>query len=206
MLKKMNLPNKLTLLRIVLVPVFVVFMCLPADLKWARYVALGIYLVAAITDMLDGKISRKKGLITNFGKIMDPLADKLLISSAFIVLAGLGIIPSYIAVIIVFRDFFANSIRMFGADKNVVIAASLSGKIKTATEMISIPFAILDSVISTHGGFLAFLSMSKTLTMSVAVLGVNIFMSILVILAVIATIWSLIDYMFKFSKYIDFEK
>ena len=206
MFKKMNLPNKLTILRIILVPVMVVFMCLPTDWVWPLYVALGIYIVAAITDLLDGKISRKKGLVTNFGKIMDPLADKLLISSAFIMLTGIGIIPAWITVIIIFRDFFANSIRMFGADKNVVIAASLSGKIKTASEMLSIPFAILDKQLVVNSGFFSFLDMSNSLSMSGIALAINVFMSVLVSVAVIATIVSLIDYIMKFKKYINVEE
>lgn len=206
MLKKMNLPNKLTMLRILLVPIFVVFMALPQEYIWPKYVALGLYIIAAATDFADGKISRKYNLITDFGKIMDPLADKLLISSAFIMLAGLGVIPAYIAVIIVFRDFFANSIRMFGADKNVVIAASLSGKIKTAAELIAVPFAILDSAISSNGGLFAFIDPSKALSLSVFSLAINIFMTVLILVAVIATLWSLVDYTLKFKKYIDVEK
>lgn len=206
MLKKLNLPNKLTLLRIVLVPVFVVFMCLPTEWIWPLYVAISVYIVAALTDLFDGRISRKEGLVTNFGKIMDPLADKLLISSAFILLTGLGIIPSYLTVIIIFRDFFANSIRMFGADKNVVIAASLSGKIKTASEMLAIPFAILDKILVPNGGFLAFIDMSKSISMSGLSLAINIFMTVLVLLAVVSTVWSLIDYIIKFKKYINVEE
>ena len=206
MLKKMNLPNKLTVLRIILVPVFVVFMCLPTSWAWPLYVALGIYVIAAITDLLDGRISRKKNLVTNFGKIMDPLADKLLISSAFIMLTGIGVIPAWITVIIVFRDFFANSIRMFGADKNVVIAASLSGKIKTASEMLAIPFAILDKQLVLNGGYFSFLNLSNSLTMSGFALAINIFMSVFITLAIVATVISLIDYIIKFKKYINVEE
>lgn len=204
MLKKMNLPNKLTVLRIVLVPIFIVIMCLPQDRIWVRYTALGIFLVAAITDFLDGQISRKKNLVTNFGKIMDPLADKLLVSAGFIMLTGVGTIPAYVTAIIIFRDFFANSIRMFGADNNVTIAASLSGKIKTAIQLIAIPVALLDTPVAQGGGFGKFLT--NAINMTDISLGINILMTVLVAGAVVATVWSLVDYTLKFKKYIDVEK
>ena len=95
MLKKMNLPNKLTLLRILLVPVFVVFMCLPGKWEWAKYVALGVFVFASVTDFLDGYISRKNNMVTKFGKIMDPLADKMLVASGLILIAAAGIIPAW---------------------------------------------------------------------------------------------------------------
>lgn len=110
MLKKMNLPNKLTMLRMLLVIVFVVFMCLPTKFVWAKYVSLGAFVVASITDFLDGYISRKKNLVTKFGKIMDPLADKMLVASGFILLATAGVIPAWMAVIIVLRDFFVTCV------------------------------------------------------------------------------------------------
>ena len=107
MLKKMNLPNKLTMLRIILVPFFIIAMALPTEWTWTLWTAFGIFVVAAITDFLDGQISRRKNLVTKFGKIMDPLADKLLISAGFIMLAGkfvddVSVIPSWIVAIIIF--------------------------------------------------------------------------------------------------------
>ncbi|MCX8074247.1 MAG: CDP-diacylglycerol--glycerol-3-phosphate 3-phosphatidyltransferase [Clostridia bacterium] len=204
MLKKMNLPNKLTMLRIVLVPIFIVFMCLPANLAWAKYVALGLFVIAAITDFVDGQISRKYDLVTNFGKIMDPLADKLLISAGFIMLTGLGVIPAYVTAIVILRDFFANSIRMFGADRNVTIAASLSGKIKTSAQLIGLVLALVNVAFfnsNTMGLFL-----TKSLEMGALELAVNVFMTVTIGLVVVSTIWSLVDYVIKFSKYIDVEK
>ena len=129
----MNLPNKLTMLRIALVPVFIVLMVL-VELnvwKYMKYVALGVFVLAAVTDALDGRISRKKGLVTNFGKIMDPLADKLLVASGLVMLVGTRTIPAWIVAVIICRDFFASSLRMFGSDNGIAIAAVKSGKIKT---------------------------------------------------------------------------
>jgi CDP-diacylglycerol--glycerol-3-phosphate 3-phosphatidyltransferase len=204
MLKKMNLPNKLTCLRIILVPVFVIFLCLPQDFKWPNYVALGIFVVAAITDYLDGIISRKKGLITNFGKIMDPLADKMLISAAFIMLTGLGVIPAYITAIIVLRDFFANSIRMFGANTDTTIAAVLSGKIKTFSQMLGLVLALVGLAFSKYAVFAeCFGSYSK---MNGFALALNVLMTVTITLAVVATLWSLVDYIIKFKKHINVEK
>ena len=144
MLKKMNLPNKLTMLRIVLVPFFVVFMSLPVEYRWTRYVSLAIFVTASITDFLDGYISRKNNLVTKFGKIMDPLADKMLVASGFILLATSGVIPAWMAAVVVIRDFFVTGLRNFGADKKKDLAASLSGKIKTIFQLLAIILALVD--------------------------------------------------------------
>jgi CDP-diacylglycerol---glycerol-3-phosphate 3-phosphatidyltransferase len=201
MLKKMNLPNKITLLRIALVPLFIISMSLNFD--YMKYVAFGIFLIASITDYLDGYISRKKNIVTNFGKIMDPLADKLLVSAGFIMLTGVGTVPAYITAIIIFRDFFINSIRMFSANENVAIAAVLSGKIKTIFQLLGVSLAIIDLPVSKGGGFGAFIFNSN---MTLIELFINVFSTIFIAGAVIATIWSLIDYTLKFKKYIDVEK
>jgi len=204
MLKKMNLPNKLTMLRIVLVPLFIIAMCFNIEgFEWIRYVAFGIYAVAAFTDFLDGKISRKKGMVTNFGKIMDPLADKLLVSAGFIMLTGVGTIPAYITAIIIARDFWVSSIRLFGANNNVTIAAVLSGKIKTFFQLVGILLAIVDLPVSAGGGFGAFLF--NSMKMNELQLLTNVFMSVCITGAVIATLWSLVDYTLKFKKYINVE-
>jgi CDP-diacylglycerol--glycerol-3-phosphate 3-phosphatidyltransferase len=204
MLKKMNLPNKLTMLRIALVPLFVIVMAIQIEgFEWLKYVALGIYAIAAFTDFLDGNISRKKGIVTNFGKIMDPLADKLLVSAGFIMLTALGTIPGYITAIIIGRDFWVSSIRMFGADKNVSIAAVLSGKIKTFFQLIGILLAIVDLPVNLGGGFGSFLF--NSMKMNELQLLTNVFMTVFITCATLATIWSLIDYTLKFKKYIDVE-
>lgn len=201
MLKKMNVPNRLTMLRIALVPVFIILMVLVELNVWEymKYVALAIFAAAAITDALDGRISRKKGLVTNFGKIMDPLADKLLVASGLIMLVGIGNIPAWIVAVIIFRDFFASSLRMFGSDNGVAIAAVKSGKIKTIFQMVGIAFSIIDS--NTFGEFLVSGSY-----MGLIELSINVFATVSIGLALIATVWSLFDYLVKFGKHIDVEK
>lgn len=205
MLKKMNLPNKLTILRIILVPVFIVFMALPKEWVWTIWTSLGIFVVAALTDFLDGQISRRKNLVTKFGKIMDPLADKLLISAGFIMLSGLGIIPAWITAIIIFRDFFVNALRMFGSDNGKDVAAGLSGKIKTIFQLVGIILAILGVGLSSYTNvFGDFITLASSMSMDV--LMVNISMTVAIAVAVLATVWSLIDYIIRFKNDIDFEK
>lgn len=192
MLKKMNLPNKLTMLRMLLVIVFVVFMCLPTKFVWAKYVSLGAFVVASITDFLDGYISRKKNLVTKFGKIMDPLADKMLVASGFILLATAGVIPALMAVIIVLRDFFVTGLRNFGADNNKDLAASLTGKVKTVFQLLAIILALVGTY--NFGDFV-----TQSLVMTPIELLINIGMSVSVAAAVLATVWSLIDYIARFK-------
>ena len=205
MLKKMNLPNKLTCLRILLVPIFVVFMALPVEWTWTKWTALGIYILASLTDCLDGHIARKNNIITKFGKIMDPLADKLLVSSGFVMLAGLNIIPAWIIVIILFRDFFVTSLRMFGADNNSDLAAHFSGKIKTVFQLIGVCLAILAVALYTsNNAFGAFIEAS--VNMSMVQLMINVLMTVSISIAAIFTIWSLVDYFLKFKKDINVEE
>ena len=192
MLKKMNLPNKLTMLRMLLVIVFVVFMCLPTKFVWAKYVSLGAFVVASITDFLDGYISRKKNLVTKFGKIMDPLADKMLVASGFILLATAGVIPAWMAVIIVLRDFFVTGLRNFGADNNKDLAASLTGKVKTVFQLLAIILALVGTY--NFGDFV-----TQSLVLTPIELLINIGMSVSVAAAVLATVWSLIDYIARFK-------
>lgn len=201
MLKKMNVPNRLTMLRIALVPVFIILMVLVELNVWEymRYIALIVFAAAAITDALDGRISRKNNLVTNFGKIMDPLADKLLVASGLIMLVGTGTIPAWIVAVIICRDFFASSLRMFGSDNGVAIAAVKSGKIKTIFQMLGIAFAIIDT--NVFGDFLA-----RGTAMGFVELTINVFMTVSISLALLATVWSLFDYIVKFGKHIDVEK
>lgn len=199
MLKKINLPNKLTLLRILLVIVFVVFMCLPAKFVWAKYVSLGVFVVASITDFLDGYISRKKNLVTKFGKIMDPLADKMLVASGFILIAAAGIIPVWMAVVIVLRDFFVTGLRNFGADKEKDLSASLSGKIKTVFQLLAIILALVGTY--NFGDFI-----TNSLVMTPIDLLINIGMTVSVAVSVLATVWSLIDYIARFKDTINIEE
>jgi len=139
-----NLPNKLTLLRILLVPVFIFVMLVPIFGDASKWVALAIFAVACFTDFLDGKIARKYNLITNFGKFMDPLADKLLVCSALVVLVGLGKTPSWFVAIIIAREFVVSGLRLIAVDNGIVIAASWWGKFKTAFQMTFIVLLIAD--------------------------------------------------------------
>ena len=141
---QMNLPNKLTLFRVILIPFFVVILmtnCLGVASKW---VALAIFIVASLTDLLDGKIARKYGLVTTFGKFADPLADKILVISAMICLVELGLIKSWIVIIIVAREFIISGFRIIAAEKNIVIAASYWGKFKTTFQMVMVIMLIAD--------------------------------------------------------------
>ena len=132
----MNLPNKLTLLRIVLIPVFMVV--LYWDFPGAAYVAVAIFIVASLTDMLDGKIARARNLVTDFGKFADPLADKMLVTAAMLWFVETGLMPAWALLIVVCREFAVSGLRMLAADKGRVIAAGWSGKVKTASTMVCI--------------------------------------------------------------------
>ena len=152
----MNLPNKLTVFRVILIVPFVLLL-LGGHAQWGwfmtifggiadyvDYIALGIFIIASLTDMLDGKIARKYNLVTNFGKFMDPLADKLLVCSALICLIELGRIPAWIVIIIISREFIISGFRLVAADNRVVIAASYWGKFKTTFQMIMVCMMILN--------------------------------------------------------------
>ena len=140
----MNLPNKLTLFRVVLIPFFVVFMLVNVTGNTDKWIALIIFIIASLTDLLDGKIARKYNLITDFGKFMDPLADKLLVCSALICLVSLSKIPAWIVIIIIAREFIISGLRLIAADNGRVIAASYWGKFKTTFQMIMVILMIAD--------------------------------------------------------------
>ena len=140
----MNLPNKLTVLRVLMVPFFVAFMLYPLAGDASKYVALAIFCIASFTDFLDGNIARKRNLVTNFGKFMDPLADKLLVCSALICLSSMGKLPTWITLIIIAREFIISGFRLVASDNGIVIAASYWGKFKTVSHMTMIIMLILD--------------------------------------------------------------
>lgn len=133
----MNLPNKLTLLRVILVPFFVFFL-MASFVPHNYLIALAIFGVASYTDHLDGKIARRDNLITNFGKFMDPLADKILVMAALICFIALGHTNPYFVIIIMFREFAISAIRLVAASNGTVIAANIWGKAKTVTQIIAI--------------------------------------------------------------------
>lgn len=152
----MNLPNKLTIFRVILIVPFVILL-LGGYAQWGwfqtvfggiaditDYIALAIFIIASLTDMLDGKIARKYNLVTNFGKFMDPLADKLLVCAALICLIELDRIPAWIVIIIISREFIISGFRLIAADNRVVIAANYWGKFKTTFQMVMVCLMIVN--------------------------------------------------------------
>ncbi len=174
----MNLPNKLTILRTVLIPFFLVAMLWDA-VPYGNWIALAIFAVASITDMLDGMIARKYNLVTNFGKFMDPLADKLLVCSAMIAFVELERIPCWIVIVIIAREFIISGFRLVAADNGIVIAAGIWGKIKTAEQMVMLCILIAD--------------LSSVFPAAAA--GIAVFENVLIYVALILTIISLLDYL-----------
>jgi CDP-diacylglycerol--glycerol-3-phosphate 3-phosphatidyltransferase len=170
----MNLPNKITIFRVIMIPIFLVFMLIPS-IPNGKYIAAAIFIIAALTDFLDGYLARKYHLITNFGKFMDPLADKLLVCSALICFVQLELVPAWIVIIIIAREFIISGFRLIASDNGVVIAASWWGKIKTNVQMIMSVLLIF------HLNFYAF----------------HVLEQIFIYLSVILTVVSLIDYMIK---------
>ncbi|MFT8393047.1 MAG: CDP-diacylglycerol--glycerol-3-phosphate 3-phosphatidyltransferase, partial [Liquorilactobacillus ghanensis] len=147
----MNLPNKLTVLRIFLIPVFMIILLAPLNwgsatvggtvIPWTQIVGAVIFAVASITDFADGQIARRHNLVTNFGKFADPLADKMLVMTAFIILVSLDKVPAWVAAIIVCRELAVTGLRLIVVEnEGKVIAAAMPGKIKTTTQMQSIIF------------------------------------------------------------------
>lgn len=134
----MNLPNKLTVLRVLMIPFFVVFMLTDLGGASGKWIALAIFIIASLTDLLDGKIARKYNLVTNFGKFMDPLADKLLVGAAMICLVEMGRLPAWIVIVIISREFIISGFRLIASDNGIVIAASYWGKFKTVFQMAMI--------------------------------------------------------------------
>jgi len=168
----MNLPNKLTMFRVILIPFFIVFLLVPIT-PYDKWIALGIFVIASLTDLLDGKIARKYNLVTNFGKFMDPLADKLLVCSAMICLIELDRLAAWIVIVIIAREFIISGFRLVASDNGVVIAASYWGKFKTTFQMIAVCLLIAD------------------------VEALSLFTQIILWIAVILTVVSLIDYIIK---------
>lgn len=162
-------------MRVILIPFFVFFLLAPYFPGYGNYIAVAIFIVASLTDLLDGKIARKYNLVTNFGKFMDPLADKLLVCSAMICLIELDRLASWIVIVIIAREFIISGFRLVASDNGVVIAASYWGKFKTTFQMLMVIVLILDIP---HPAF--------------QVLGV-----VLTYVALILTIVSLIDYIAK---------
>lgn len=189
----MNLPNKITLCRIILIPFMMIVPLFGIESKFlginiGNLIELAIFLIASFTDYLDGHIARKNNLVTNFGKFLDPIADKLLVLTALMMFVEAGKLPAWIPVVIAAREFMVSGIRMLAAGEGNVIAASMLGKIKTVSQMVAISLAFVD-----NNSFMAFTS--KCLCLPELIL--NILMSLAMIVSVVATIWSGVDYFVK---------
>lgn len=190
----MNLPNKITIARMILVPfmllvpIFGITTTILGGITVENIIILAIFLIASITDFLDGYLARKNNLVTTFGKFLDPIADKLLVITALMMLVESGIIPAWIPIITVAREFLVSGVRMLAAGEGIVIAASMLGKIKTVSQMvaISLAFVSINPFMDFVGGELQGLH-----------LVINVLMSIAMGVSVIATIWSGTDYLVK---------
>ena len=140
----MNLPNKLTILRVIMIPFFVFFMLAPFFEGYGNYIAVAIFIVASLTDFLDGYLARRDNLVTNFGKFMDPLADKLLVCAALICLVQTGQLAAWMVIVIISREFIISGFRLIASDNGVVIAASYWGKFKTVFQMFMVILLIIN--------------------------------------------------------------
>ena len=168
----MNLPNKITVFRVGMIPVFLVFMLVPG-IPNGKYIAAAVFVIASVSDFLDGYLARKNNLVTDFGKFMDPLADKLLVCAALICLIELERIPSWIVIIIISREFIISGFRLVAADNQVVIAASYWGKFKTTFQMVMVCLMIANMD------------------------ALSLLTQIVMWIAVVLTIVSLVDYLVK---------
>lgn len=173
---EMNLANKLTMLRVIMIPIFLVVLLSPwIAAPYNRYIAVAIFVIASLTDFLDGYIARSRNMVSNFGKFMDPLADKLLVSAALISMVSLGDLPEWAVILIISREFIITGFRTLAAEANVIMAASMYGKIKTTVQMVMIIVLLLDLP-------------GKTM---------EVVESALVILAILFTVISAVDYIVK---------
>lgn len=161
----MNLPNKLTMARVIMIPFFVIFMLTGWGGEASKWISLAIFIVASLTDLLDGHIARKHNLVTNFGKFMDPLADKLLVCSAMICLIPSGKLPTAIVIVIIAREFIISGFRLVASDNGIVIAANYWGKFKTVSQMAMIIVLIADlgGIFDLIGQILIWLALALTI-------------------------------------------
>ena len=197
----MNLPNKITVARICLVPVFIIVLLLP--IQYANIIAMFIFIIASITDSLDGHIARSRNLVTNFGKFLDPIADKLLVAAALIALVGMNRIPSWFVTVVIAREFIVTGIRLLANGEGRVIAASVWGKLKTITQMIAIPLLLLDTtapLVSDKADVFMFNKLHTLITtLPENPIGnvIGILAVVMIIVSVIITVLSGVDYLVK---------
>lgn len=187
----MNLANKLTMLRIFLVPLFLIFIAVK-NIPYGTFIATFIFIIASLTDQLDGYIARSRNQVTNFGKFMDPLADKLLVTAALISLVELQVVPAWATVVIIAREFAVSGLRTIAASEGKVIAASMWGKVKTVTQIAAI-IALLIQVNIGSSKYLISLVESSTIIKDIFNYGPKL----LLLLAVIMTLISGYDYFKK---------
>ncbi|MBU5267729.1 CDP-diacylglycerol--glycerol-3-phosphate 3-phosphatidyltransferase [Virgibacillus proomii] len=183
----MNLPNKLTLSRICLIPIFIILMSVPfswgtwqigeAELPVVHFIAALLFIIAAGTDWVDGHYARKYNLVTNLGKFLDPLADKLLVSAALIILVEMGVAPAWVVIIIISREFAVTGLRLVAAGEGIVLAAGKMGKLKTATQMVAIAVLLLHNLPFSYIGFP--------------------FGEVMLYISLLFTVWSGVDYFVK---------
>src|SRR5690625_1204316 len=183
----MNLPNKITMSRIFLIPIFIIILSIPMDWgEWSigtttlpvtHFIGGLIFLIASLTDWLDGYYARKYNLVTNMGKFLDPLADKLLVSAAFILLVELGLAPAWIVILIISREFAVTGLRLVAAGEGIVLAASNMGKLKTVSQILAIALLLLHNFPFSY-------------------IGIPIDIIVLYI-ALILTVWSGVEYFVK---------
>ena len=176
----MNLPNKLTIARMAMVPLFMIALLM--NTPASRILATVIFALASLTDMLDGQIARKYNMVTNFVKLMDPLADKVLTAAAMICLVELGDLAAWIAVVIIFREYLITGLRSVAASENIVVAANIWGKVKTVCQMIALMLLMVKPQV-------------------VALCGIDLGLWIMYV-AVALTIYSGLDYVLKLNKQI----
>ena len=201
----MNLPNKLTVFRMILVPIFIIIgyvgLLGGLDLTTTFIIMDVIFIVASVTDKLDGTIARKNNLVTNFGKFLDPIADKILVISALVMLVEFGKIPAWIPIIVIIREFLVSGYRLIAVENNgQVIAANIWGKLKTVTQMVAIILIFIDKhnffdfIIRTGSKSEALVTGLKVY-MSTGEFVFNIIVSVVMLISVIATIFSGITYL-----------
>ena len=208
----MNLPNKLSLMRIILVPFILLFM-LPIHIgsfeptgwneficEYGMIVAAVHFVIASVTDLFDGKIARKYNLITNLGKFLDPLADKMLVICILIALVDLGRISSIWVCIIIVREFAVSGIRMLASAKGVVIAAKMIGKIKTVTQMVAISYLMFETLL------IKIIDAASSCDLADITDAVQVVGNVLLIISVIMTIISGVDYLLKNKDFLKEEK
>lgn len=196
----MNLANKLTMLRIFLVPLFLIFIAVQ-DIPYGTFIATFIFIIASLTDQLDGYIARSRNQITNFGKFMDPLADKLLVTAALISLVELQVVPAWATVIIISREFAVSGLRTIAASEGKVIAASMWGKVKTVTQIAAIISLLLQVNVGTSRYLISLVNSSEIIK-KIIMHGPRM----LLLIAVIMTIVSGYDYFKKNIKIINTKK